>query len=77
MKIAPRALIALSVAILPGLASAATIQLTNADFSGGTNPLGTGWLQVNGGGTGGRPSNYARIVPMVDYTAQLISRLSR
>lgn len=65
MKIASRALIALSVAALPGLASAATIQLTNADFAVGTNPLATGWLQVNGGGTPGSPSNYAEAVPNI------------
>lgn len=62
MNITPRALIALLPALVPTLASAATIQLSNADFAAGTNPVATGWTMVNGSGTAA-PSNYAEAIP--------------
>lgn len=57
----PRHLFALIPLILP--ASAATVLLSNGDFSTGTNPAATGWTRVDGGGTNSSPSNYAEAVP--------------
>lgn len=57
----PRFLIAFAPLLLP--VSAATVQLSNGDFSTGTNPAATGWTSAAGGGTNSSPSNYAEAVP--------------
>ncbi len=59
----PRSLIISIPFLLPALVSAATVQLTDGDFSTGTNPNATGWTRVDGGGTNNSPSNYAEAVP--------------
>lgn len=54
-------------ALLPVLLSAslpaATVLLSNGDFSTGTNPAADGWTRVDGAGTNASPSNYAESVP--------------